>query len=230
MTDATDIASRIDHTILAAEASAAQVDQVIDEALQHRFAAVCVNPIFISHVRARLRESDVQPCTVIGFPLGANTAAMKAGEAAMAVRSGAAEVDVVCHLPHLLAEDLLAARGELMEVVYAVREIRRNVVVKAIIESALLLRDVSADQGEARIKTACQAVREAGCDFIKTSTGFHPAGGASVEAVRLMAQHGENLKVKASGGVRTRADAEQMLHAGADRLGCSASVSIVADV
>ena len=154
-------------------------------------------------------------------------AAMKAGEAAMAVRNGAAEVDVVAHLPHLLAQDLLAARGELMEIVYAVREVRPNVVVKAIIESAVLLHGVSADEGESRIRTACQAVREAGCDFIKTSTGMHKLGGATPDAVRMMAQHGEGLKVKAAGGVRTLADAEKMLHAGADRIGCSASVQIV---
>lgn len=230
MTDVTDIASRIDHTLLAAEATREQVDRLIGEALEHQFAAVCVNPIFISHARARLRDSHVQPCTVIGFPLGANTAVIKAGEAAMAARNGAAEIDVVAHLPHLFARDLLAIRGELMEVVYAAREVRRKVVIKAIVESAALMRDASADEAEARIATACQAAREAGCDFIKTSTGFHKAGGATVEAVRLMCRHGEGLKVKGSGGVRSLADAERMIHAGADRLGCSASVQIVEGV
>lgn len=227
MTDVAEIASRIDHTLLAADVGTAQVDRLIDEARAHGFAAVCVNPIFISHTRAQLRDSAVRPCTVAGFPLGANLAATKAEEAATAVRNGAAEVDVVAHLPHLLAQDLLAARGELMEIVYAVREIRRNVTVKAIIESAVLMHGVSADEAEARIINACRAVREAGCDFIKTSTGFHKLGGATVEAVRLMAQHGEGLKVKAAGGIRTLNDAESLLHAGADRLGCSASVEIV---
>ena len=112
-------------------------------------------------------------------------------------------------------------------VVKAARAVSPQVVVKVIIESAALMKDVSADEAESRIEVACRAARESGCDFIKTSTGFHPAGGATVEAVRLMKKQSGGLYVKASGGIRSFDDAKRMLDAGADRLGCSASVAIV---
>jgi len=139
------------------------------------------------------------------------------------------ELDFVAHLPHLLKKDLHAAKTEFLEIVKAARSANPRIIIKAIIESALLMRDVDAAEAEARIAIACQAARESGCDFIKTSTGFHPAGGATVEAVALMKKHSGGLYVKASGGIRTREDAMRMLDAGADRLGCSASVAIVSD-
>ena len=111
--------------------------------------------------------------------------------------------------------------------VKAARAVSHDVCVKVIIESALLIREVSADEGEARIATACEAAKSSGCDFVKTSTGFHPAGGATTDAVRWMKQHAGGLRVKASGGIRTRADAVGMLAVGADRLGTSSGVSIL---
>ena len=227
MTDLPDIARRIDHTLLNAEATLDHIDHAVDQALEHNFAAVCVNPIYISHVGARLRGTSVAACTVAGFPLGANLAATKAAEAVAAARSGAQEIDVVVHLPRLLEEDLLGIRGELMELVYAVREVRPNIIVKAIVETAVLMADVSSDQAESRIRTACQGVREAGCDFIKTSTGLHKFGGATVEAVTLLRRHAQGLKVKAAGGVRSLEDARKMIAAGADRLGSSSSVKLI---
>jgi deoxyribose-phosphate aldolase len=221
------IARRIDHTLLKAEATLAQVDKVCDEAVKHQFASVCVNPMFVSHVHNRLRNTGVKTCAVAGFPLGASTASIKAHEAAQSVNHGAEEIDVVAHLPHLLAGDEERIKAELAEVVWRVREARKDVVIKVIVESSLLMHEVDAKTAEQRIETACRAVRSAGADFIKTSTGFHATGGATVEAVRLMRKHAGSLKVKASGGIRNHDDAVKMLEAGADRLGCSAGVAIV---
>jgi deoxyribose-phosphate aldolase len=220
------VAARIDHTILKPEAMLHQVQQIINEAKQHQFAAVCVAPVWVPLVARGLADTNVMVCTVSGFPHGTSKPVIKAIESTSAVKDGAHEVDVVAHLPHLLAHDLDAARAELTEVVRAVRAARREAVVKVIVESAALLA-AGADAGERSIEVACRAVRESGCDFIKTSTGFHPAGGASVEAVRLMKRHGQGLLIKASGGIRDLPTALAMIDAGADRLGLSASVAIV---
>ena len=221
------IASRIDHTILKAEATPAQVDAVVAEALEHGFASVCVNGAFVSRVAQAVRGSAVKTCAVAGFPLGAGRSTVKAIEATSAVKDGADEVDFVAHLPFLLAKDLQAAKAEFTEIVRAARMANAEVVIKVIIESAALMQDVSDDEAEARIETACRAARESGCDFIKTSTGFHGAGGASEQAVALMKKHSGGLYVKASGGIRSFDDATRMIDAGADRLGCSAGVAIV---
>lgn len=225
------LASKIDHTLLTAEATRPQVHKLCAEAIEHHFAAVCVNPVFIADVSRLLRnetQGQVKTCTVVGFPLGANKATLKAIEAAGAVKDGADEIDFVAHLPYLLRTDLNSIKAEFLEIVKAARAANKAVVIKAIIESAVLMRDVSAETAQQRIETACRAARESGCDFIKTSTGFHPAGGADVESVRLMKKHSGGLYVKASGGIRTYNDAQKMLQAGADRLGCSAGVAIVA--
>ena len=227
MTDTGDIASRIDHTLLRPEATTEQVDRLADEAAEHGFATVCVNSAYAHRVSRRLEAGGVKTCTTAGFPLGANMPMIKAIEAARSLESGADEVDVVAHLPYLLEANYDAIHSELMEVLAAAQQARTDAVLKVIVETAVLMEGVSGDVAERRIETACRAVRDAGADFIKTSTGFHPAGGASVEAVRLLAKHAGGLKVKAAGGIRTRADAEAMLEAGADRLGCSASVRIV---
>lgn len=227
---ATEFAARIDHTVLKPEALPSDVHRAAAEAMQHGFAAVCVAPTFVSRVVTMLSGSGVHVCTVVGFPHGTSKPTVKAIEATSAVKDGADEVDVVCHLPHLLREDVDAAKAELMEVVRAARAVRRQTVIKAIVESAVLLSGVDDGQGEARIAAACRAVRESGCDFIKTSTGFHPAGGASVRAVQLMKRHAHGIQIKAAGGVRTLADARAMLDAGADRLGMSASVAVLEEL
>ena len=220
------LSRRIDHTILKPEATTGEVDRVIAEATQYRFAAVCVAPIWVGRVAAALRGTEVAACTVVGFPHGTSKPTLKAIEATSSIKDGAAEIDVVAHLPNLAALNLDAARAELLEIVRASRATRRDVVVKVIIETAYLL-SLGTDQGEAAIETACRAVRESGCDFIKTSTGFHSAGGASIAAVRLMKKYADSLKIKASGGIRDRKTALDLIEAGADRLGLSASVSIV---
>ncbi len=220
------LAGRIDHTLLKPEATAADVRKVTAEAIEHRFAAVCVSPCFVSQVAAELKGTGVLTCTVSGFPSGTSKATVKAIESTIAVKDGADEVDVVAHLPYLARHDFEAAKAELVEVVKACRAARRDVVVKVIVESAYLM-SLGEEAGERAIAVACRAVRESGADFIKTSTGFHPAGGASVRAVQLMRQYGDGIRVKASGGIRDLAAARAMLAAGADRLGLSASVAIV---
>ncbi len=224
------LAGMIDHTQLRPEAGEEQLRQVVEEARRFGFAAVCVSPVYIGWVREQLQGSGVKACTVAGFPLGASTAAMKAMEAAEAVERGAQEVDFVAHLPALLACDKDAAAGEFARVVQAVRAVDENVTIKVIIESALLMAECDERKtrlAERRINLACRAAYEAGCDFVKTSTGFHPAGGASAAAVRLMRKHSFGLQVKASGGIRTYDDARRMIDAGAHRLGCSASAAIM---
>jgi deoxyribose-phosphate aldolase len=231
---AAELAARIDHTLLKAEATAADVAAVTDEAIEHGFASVCVNGHHLPQVAQALSNTPsptgrtVKPCAVAGFPLGAGKSMVKTIEATSLAKDGALEIDFVAHLPDLLAEDVDAARRDFAMLVEAVRDVRRSTVVKVIIESAALLAGVSDDRGEARIAAACRAATEAGCDFVKTSTGFHPAGGASVRAVKWMSRHAPALQVKASGGIRTRDDALAMIDAGADRLGCSAGVAIVA--
>jgi deoxyribose-phosphate aldolase len=221
-----ELASQIDHTILKPEATPANVQKVTTEAIEYRFAAVCVSPCYVPQVAAALRGSGVLTCTVSSFPAGTGKATVKAIESTVAVKDGADEVDVVAHLPYLASLNFDAAKAELIEVVKACRAVRKDVVVKVIVESAYLL-SLGDDRGEQAIAIACRAVRESGADFIKTSTGFHPTGGASLKAVELMRKYGDGIQVKASGGIRDLATAQAMLAAGADRLGLSASVAIV---
>ncbi len=241
MIERRDLARRIDHTLLKPEATEGDVRELVVEAVGHGFAAVCVNPVFVPMVRGLLDEAmrtvgtpvplggAPALCTVASFPLGAATAMQRAIEATQSVKAGAEEIDLVAWLPRLIARDGAGLRSDLIETVRAVRAARPSCVVKVIIESAALRVAASSDdEFEAMIAAACNASREAGCDYVKTSTGFHPAGGATIEAVRLMIKHAGGLKVKASGGVRDYATASAMIDAGADRVGASASVAIVA--
>ncbi|MBC7782644.1 MAG: deoxyribose-phosphate aldolase [Burkholderiales bacterium] len=225
--NASELAAKIDHTILKPEASAAEVDKVIAEAITHRFASVCISPPFVAHTSAKLKGSGVKTCTVIGFPNGTHKATIKAIEATSTIKEGAEEIDIVAYLPHLLRLDLDAARGELIEIVRAARATRSDVIIKVIVESAALT-SINKGREEETIKLACRAVIESGCDFIKTSTGFHPAGGADERVVRWMDHYGAGaIKVKASGGIRDLRTARLMVAAGADRLGMSAGVSVM---
>ena len=225
-----DFARKIDHTVLKPEALSPEVQKICSEALEHKFASVCVAPAWVPTVAKLLQGSGVLTCTVAGFPHGTSKATVKAIESVAAVKDGADEVDVVVHLPHLLTLNLDAARAELMEVVRGSRAARKDVVIKVIVESAALLSILGEDKGEQAIEIACKAVRESGSDFIKTSTGFHPAGGASVKAVSLMKKYGDKLLIKAAGGIRDLATARAMLDAGADRLGMSASVAVLKEL
>lgn len=222
-------AAIIDHTLLKAEAPPEAIDRVCEEALQYGFASVCVNGVYTQRVAAKLKGSQVKTCVVAGFPLGASKPMIAAIEATSACKDGADEIDFVAHVPDLVAGDVDAAEANFREVVSAARTVNPNVVVKVILETAYLMDGVDAATADQRVATGCMAARRAGCDFVKTSTGFHPAGGATPEAVALLKKHAGPLKVKAAGGVRSLADAIKMVEAGADRLGCSAGVAIATD-
>lgn len=230
-----DLAARIDHTALKPETLPADVHRLADEAVAHAFASVCVNARFVEPLVRRLdaaKNHRVLACAVAGFPLGAMHPVVMAIEATHACKSGAREIDVVAHLPHLLARNADALREDLLQTTRAVRSVAPNVVVKVILETAALRAHADASGGglaafEAMIAAGCEASAQSGCDFVKTSTGFHAAGGASIEAVQLLRKHAGAMKVKASGGIRTRDDALKMIDAGADRLGTSSGVAIV---
>lgn len=216
---ASDLARRIDHTLLKPEASAAQVDQLCDECRQYGFVAACVNPVWVERCAARLAGSDTLVCSVAGFPLGASLSASKADEARRAVEQGAREIDMVVNLAALIAGDRKTVTADIAAVVAATRRASDRNVVKVILETAALTAE--------QIILGCRCTAEAQADYVKTSTGFHPAGGASVEAVALMRQHAAPLKVKAAGGIRDLPAALAMIEAGADRLGMSASVAVM---
>ena len=211
------LAKYIDHTILAPEATQSQVDQIIKEAKEYDFASVVVNPYWVSYVADKLKDTDVNTVTVIGFPLGANTTATKVFEAKDALQNGATELDMVINIGELKAGHDDAVLNDIKAVVEAGHAENRH--VKVIIETALLT-----DEEKVR---ACELSEKAGADFVKTSTGFSTAG-AKVADVKLMKQTvGDRLGVKASGGIHTKAEAEAMIEAGATRLGASSGVKIM---
>ncbi|WP_245524299.1 deoxyribose-phosphate aldolase [Methylobacterium nonmethylotrophicum] len=209
------LAGLIDHTLLRADATAAEVRRLCEEALEHRFKAVCVNPVHVGPAAEILAGSGVAACSVVGFPLGAVTPQDKAAEAAGAVSRGAAEIDMVIALGALKEGRHDAVRDDIA----AVRAACRDRVLKVIIETCLL--------DDAQKRLACTLAAEAGADFVKTSTGFS-TGGATLGDVALMrASVGDTLGVKASGGVRTLEAARAMIAAGATRLGTSSGVALV---
>lgn len=212
------LAKTIDHTLLKAVGTASQVRELCSEARTFGFASVCVNPVWVPLCAQELSGSDVLVCTVIGFPLGANSSEIKAAEASLAVSQGADEVDMVMHLGAAKAGDWKAVEEDIRAVVKAAGDAH----VKVIIETCYLTDDE-------KVK-ACEAAARAGARFVKTSTGFG-TGGATVEDIRLMRKTvGDKLQVKASGGVRTCQDALAMLEVGADRIGASSSIAIVNDL
>jgi len=212
-----DFAKMIDHTLLKTEAQKADLDKLLKEAKEYQFASVCVSPIWVSYAAEKLKGTGVKTCTVIGFPQGATPSAVKAFEAKTAIEDGAEEVDMVIPVGRLKDQDYDYVRADIKSVVDAAKG---KALTKVIIETCLLTDE------EKRI--ACRLAQEAGADFVKTSTGFS-TGGAVADDVRLMRETvGEKMGVKASGGVRSRVDAEEMVAAGATRLGTSSGVKIVA--
>lgn len=210
------VAGAVDHTLLKPEATVAEVEAVVAEAIDLGVYAVCVSASMVPDaVRARDEAgADLPVAAVAGFPSGKHHSTIKAAEAARAVTDGAAEVDMVIDVGAVLAGDLAAVTAD----IGVVRAAVPDAVLKVIVESAVLLGRA----GEEALIGACRAAENAGADFVKTSTGFHPAGGASVRAVEVMAHTvGGRLGIKASGGIRTGPDATAMLAAGANRLGLS---------
>jgi deoxyribose-phosphate aldolase len=210
------ISRLVDHTLLKADATPEQIDRLCEEALEHRFAAVCVHSGYISRVAARLSGSDVAPCSAVGFPFGTNLTSVKVFEARQAIAAGAREVDMVLALGLLKAGDYALVAEDMADVVRAAHA--QGVLVKLILETVLL-------SDEEKV-AACLLAAGTGIDLVKTSTGF-AGGGATAADVRLMRQVvGDGLGVKAAGGIRSFEDAQAMVAAGATRLGTSAGVNI----
>lgn len=213
--DKQQLASMIDHTILKAEATRESVEQLCKEALEYKFASVCINPSNIELAAKMLKGSEVKVCTVIGFPLGANTTEVKVFETKDAIEKGAHEVDMVINIGKLKDKDYEYVKNDIKAVVEAAKG---KALTKVIIETCLLT-------DEEKVK-ACQLAKEAGTDFVKTSTGFS-TGGSTPADIKLMRETvGPDLGVKASGGVRSIEDAKAVIENGATRIGASASITI----
>lgn len=215
--DSIDLAQYIDHTLLKPEASEEDILRVCAEAAEHHFKSVCVNPVWVSTVNRALLGTGVLTCAVIGFPLGANNTDVKVFEARGATMDGADEVDMVINIAaaRALNKDLLVADiSAIAEVVHA-----EESILKVIIETSLLSDDEKV--------LACQAAVEAGADFVKTSTGFNGGGATAADVALMRATVGPDIGVKASGGVRSRETALEMIKAGATRIGTSSGIAIV---
>ncbi|TGY43823.1 deoxyribose-phosphate aldolase [Clostridium sartagoforme] len=210
-----ELAKMIDHTILKPEATEKEVEKLCKEALEYNFASVCINPSMVEKAAEMLEGSDVKVCTVIGFPLGATTTEVKAFETEDVIKKGATEVDMVINVGKLKEGNLDYVKKDIEAVVKAAKG---KALTKVIIETCLLTDEEKV--------TACKLSKEAGADFVKTSTGFS-IGGATAKDIKLMRETvGEELGVKASGGVRSLEDAELMIENGASRIGASASIAI----
>lgn len=206
----------IDQTLLKADATAAEISKLVQEAKTYRFKAVCVNPTYVPFCAEQLKDSDVSVCTVVGFPLGANTTATKVFEAQSAITDGAQEIDVVLNIGALKDQK----QDFVLQELQAVRKVcAKGVVLKVIIETALLT--------EAEKIIACKLVSQAKADFIKTSTGFAGQGATVADVTLLRKYTDQAVAIKASGGVRTQEQALAMIAAGATRIGTSNGVSIV---
>ena len=210
------IANMIDHTVLKATTTKEDVIKICNEAKEHNFFSVCINPTHIELAKKELQGSDVKVCTVIGFPLGANTPEVKAFETKDAIAKGADEVDMVINIGALKDKDYDLVERDIKAVVDAAN---KEALVKVIIETCYLTDEEK--------KIACEIAVKAGTDYVKTSTGFG-TGGSTPEDIKLMRDTvGPEIGVKASGGVRCKADAEAVINAGASRIGASASIAIV---
>ena len=225
-----DIARRIDHSLLHPEAVPRQVDALCKEALEYGFAAVFVNPCHVRRAADRLAAHGGVALphhiptvgSVAGFPLGASKTDTKADEARRAIDDGATEVDMVAALGALADGDGPMVRKDIEAVARTVHQRSSPAILKVILETAALSTE--------QIVLGCRCAVEAGADFVKTSTGFHPRGGATVEHIRLLCRHAAPLRVKASGGIRTATGARAMLDAGAARIGTSAGVAIIKEL
>jgi deoxyribose-phosphate aldolase len=215
--DADQLAGLIDHTLLKPDATEAQIVSLCQQARKYRFAAVCVNPVYVALCQKVLRDTEIEVACVAGFPLGAALPEVKAYEAQRAIASGASEIDMVLNIGALKDrryDDVLQDIASVVQACHA-----KKAILKVIIEAALLT-------DEAKI-AACYLAQKAGADFVKTSTGFGP-GGAKLQDVALMRRTvGPTMGIKAAGGIRTYTDAVSMIGAGATRIGASAGIKIV---
>lgn len=214
------LAKLIDHTLLKPNATKDDIARLCEEAKKYGFWCVCVNPTYVSLATKVLQKTDVKVCSVVGFPLGANTPEVKAFEAEKAIDDGASEIDMVINIGALRSRDYELVKRDIREVAKRAKA-RKNSVLKVIIETGLLTEDEKV--------LACRLIKEAGGDFIKTSTGFN-APGATVDDVTLIRNTvGPNFGVKASGGIRTYSDSLKLIKAGANRIGTSSGVAIIGE-
>ena len=218
-----ELAKMIDHTILKANATQSDIEKLCDEAKKYNFASVCVNPYWVPLASDLLKNSTVKVCTVIGFPLGATSSESKASETEIAILQGADEVDMVINVGAMKNNQTDIVEKDILAVVNSARKTgkaqNKNIIVKVILETCYLTKD--------EIKNACLCAKNAGADFVKTSTGFG-TGGATVEDVALMKETvGSSMEVKASGGIRDYETAIKMIEAGATRLGTSSGKKIL---
>lgn len=214
------IAASIDHTILKPDAIPADITKLCEEAKQYNFASCCVNPTFVAQAKELLQNSSVKVCTVIGFPLGANSSEIKYKETEIAIQDGAEEIDMVINIGRFIAGDIEYTRNEIKTIADICH--KNNAILKVIVETCLLNSEQKAE--------ITKIVESAGADFIKTSTGFSTAG-AKVEDIKIFkANIKNNLKIKASGGIRDLAFAIELLDAGAERLGTSSGIKLVESI
>ncbi len=211
------LAKKIDHTLLKPEATPESLKSLCEEAKRFDFASVCVNPCHVSLCHSMLKNTDVKVCTVIGFPLGANTTETKRFEAEQAIRNGAQEIDMVINIGQLKSGNYNYVFNDVNQVVLAAK--KYGAVCKVILETALLT-------DEEKVK-ACLICKKAGADFVKTSTGFSKGGATAGDVALMRYVVGSAVGVKAAGGIRSREDADAMIASGADRIGASASVKIM---
>ena len=214
-----ELAQCIDHTQLAPTTTREQINQLCREAVEFGFHSVCVNSRWLPFVAEQLHGSKVAVGGVVSLPLGADTTKIKVAQAKEAIFAGADEIDMVADLAAIIEGDAAYLLNQLRAVLKACRSMRPPVVLKVIIESAALTR-------EQKI-FACQIAAQAGVDFIKTSTGLHPAGGATIEDVKLMKEAAPNCKIKAAGGIKTAKQVLEMIEAGVERIGTSSGVQII---
>lgn len=214
--EGTSITNLIDYTLLKPEATARDIEMICLEARLYPFASVCVNSVYVPLAAELLRETDVKVCTVVGFPLGASLPTVKVTEAFHAIEQGAQEIDMVLHIGALRGRDFVGVFEDISDVAVTCHD--ADVLLKVIIETALLT-------DEEKI-LACQIAKMAGADFVKTSTGFSTAGATTKDVALMRAVVGEGVGVKASGGVKTLADAQAMVEVGATRIGASGGVTI----
>lgn len=214
-----DLAGYIDHTLLNDRATADQIKKLCSQAREYGFTNVTINPKWVPLASDILHRSQVKVGSVIGFPLGAESTRIKTAQTTELIFAGADEVDMVADIGAIIELDREYFLNELSCVLEVCRSMRPSVILKVIIESAALTHDQKV--------FACDVCQQAGVDFIKTSTGLHPAGGASIEDVKLMAETAPGCRIKAAGGIRTAGEALEMIEAGASRIGTSAAIQMI---
>ncbi len=216
------LAGMIDHTLLRNDITDRDIVRLCEEAMEYKFVSVCVNGCFVTRAADLLSRTDSKVCSVVGFPLGCVPTPIKAAEAVCACDDGADELDMVINLPAALAGDFTFLARDIEAVLKVCRRGETPVLLKVILETAALPQQTKID--------LCRLLSNLGVDFIKTSTGLHPAGGATVADVQLLSTHRGNCRIKAAGGLRTLDDCRRMIAAGAHRLGASRSVAIMKEL